>query len=423
MCRLSYQALRYLGLLACFMLASCASIPQYPVGAEVFDENLETSVDSSIAQYYLERYLQGKNTDPLLQSRIDALYRGQQGTVPTRHELKVIAEEYSVDFAALFYADHLSMQAENRAIQEKFNRFLKHGDLVNTAQDSSKSRYIVLFFPGWDYVESGHVTGADFAVPRRLISAYGVENYLVNISPHGSVEENAAMLAKAIERFAQSGKTIVLVGASSAGPAIYLSLAENNKNPLFDNVGAWVNLGGILMGSPVLDYYQQWPQRWFFNLAVWFKGWDRDSILSMSSKQSLKRIEGVSGIDRDILIINYIGLSLSGSLSPYTEKRYSILKSEGPNDGLAYLPDMVAPSGLTIVAPNSDHFFMEDPKINQKTIALMKVVIEYLEKMSPGGRHPASQDTGLRNASLCCALRAGLGLLWDSGDGILSCNC
>lgn len=141
-----------------------------------------------------------------------------------------------------------------------------------------------------------------------------------------------------------------------------------------------MNLGGILKGSPLIDYYQLWPQSWFFNVAVWFKGWDKGSILSMSSRRSRDRFERLDAINEDILIINYMGLSLSGQLSPYSEDLYPILAIEGPNDGLTYLPDMVAPNSLTIIAPGSDHFFAEDPKINEKTIALMKVVITYLEE-------------------------------------------
>jgi hypothetical protein len=363
-----------------FVLASCANVPTYPVDTDIFDESLETSVDSPIAKYYLENYLHEQNTDPLLHSRIGALYLKQDGRVPSRHELKILADEYSVDFAAVFYADHLYKKEENRTIQQAFSDYLKNGSASATSPQVDVDKYLFLFVPGWDYVENGHITGADFAVPRILISAYGVENHLVTIPPHGSVEENAAVVTSAVEKHHDKGKIIVLVGASSAGPAIYLSLSDNRDNPCFDRVKGWLNIGGILNGSPVIDYYQAWPRSWFFNVAVWSKRWDKHKILSMSSMQSRKRLARLHGIDQDILVINYVGLSLSGRLSRYSKDYYSILASGGPNDGLTYLPDMVAPGSVTIVAPSSDHFFAEDPAINDKTIALMKVVIAYLEK-------------------------------------------
>jgi hypothetical protein len=57
-----------------------------------------------------------------------------------------------------------------------------------------------------------------------------------------------------------------------------------------------------------------------------------------------------------------------------------LLISEGPNDGLTLLSDIIAPSILTIIALGSDHFFAEDHRINDKTVALAKVVISCLDK-------------------------------------------
>lgn len=43
------------------------------------------------------------------------------------------------------------------------------------------------------------------------------------------------------------------------------------------------------------------------------------------------------------------------------------------------LTDAIAPNSLTVVALGSDHFFAEDPRINEKTVALMNVMLTYLE--------------------------------------------
>jgi hypothetical protein len=85
-------------------------------------------------------------------------------------------------------------------------------------------------------------------------------------------------------------------------------------------------------------------------------------------------------VNNTILVINYLGLSLSGQLSKYSKDKYPLLISEGPNDGLTLLSDIIAPNSLTIIALGSDHFFAEDHRINDKTVALAKVVISYLDK-------------------------------------------
>ncbi|MCP4371560.1 MAG: hypothetical protein GY797_26085, partial [Deltaproteobacteria bacterium] len=210
---------------------------------------------------------QGKNNDPVLDKRTDKLYARQKEVIPPREELKIISKEYSPDFAALFLADRLWTIEDSKRIQNYFNHLLKNEDLTPTTLDSRNNPYMVLFVPGWNYVENGHLTGADFADPRRLITKLGIENHLVEIPPHGSVEENADYLTNKLAKLSQSEKNIIIVGASSAGYAIYLSLAAKKKyQPT--NIKAWVNLGGILRESLMIDHYQEWPQSWLFNIAV-----------------------------------------------------------------------------------------------------------------------------------------------------------
>ena len=84
----------------------------------------------------------------------------------------------------------------------------------------------------------------------------------------------------------------------------------------------------------------------------------------MSANRSRIRFARLSGIDNNILVINYLGLSLSGQLSKYSKDKYPLLVSEGPNDGLTLLTDIIAPNSLTIVAFGSDHFFAEALCVN-----------------------------------------------------------
>jgi len=359
-------------------LEACSSTPQFPVKSKFLGETISTTVDSEVTRYYLENYLQGSRLNPDFDVKIDLLYKQQKKAIPTRDELKKISDRFSVDFAPLFLADRLWADENNRKIQNFFNHLLKDKKSILNFLKNKTSSYMLLFVPGWDYVENGHLTGADFAEPRKLVTGLGIENYLVEIPTNGSVEDNADYLTKELIVRNKSGKNIILVGASSAGPAIYLSLGEMMDKHEVKGVKAWVNLGGILQGSPLIDHYQEWPQRWLFNTVIWYQGWDKEKMLSMSVKQSRSRFERLD-IKKNILIINYMGLALSGQLSKYSKDKYPLLASKGPNDGLTLLRDVIAPNSLTIIALGSDHFFAEDPKINDKTIALTMLVISYLE--------------------------------------------
>ena len=119
--------LHYAGCLIFLVLVSqsCATIPRYQAQGEFLDDTVSTTVDSEIARYYLENYLQGKRTHPSFDEKIDWLYQKQGPAQPSREELKEISRAFSVDFATLFLADRLWAIEENRTLHKTFNQFLK----------------------------------------------------------------------------------------------------------------------------------------------------------------------------------------------------------------------------------------------------------------------------------------------------------
>ena len=356
----------------------CSTVPRHQLEGEFLGQAINTTVDSEIAEYYLQNYLQGKRTHPVFDEKINQLYQEQGTTQPTREELKEISRTFSVDFATLFLADRLWAIEENRNIQKSFSQFLEE-DKADPDSPSDYSSYIVLFVPGWDYIEHGHLTGADLAAPRKLVTELGIENHLIEISPHGSVEENAAYISQVLLEHSQTGKNIIIAGPSSAGPAIHLSLGEQYKEEHTKNVTAWVNLGGILQGTYLIGYLYEWPRSWFLTVYMWIRGWEDEQLLSMAVEPSRQRFERLS-VSEDILVVNYLGFPLSGQLSLYSQDKYPLLAPDGPNDGLTLLADAIAPNSRTIIAIGSDHFLAEDPRIDEKTVALAKTVISYLEK-------------------------------------------
>jgi hypothetical protein len=357
------------------LLASCMSVPTIPAKGKLHDQPVASTVDAEIARYYLENYLQGIRDDPRADKNIDALHARHADGIPSREALKDISQGFSVDFAALFLADRLLSNECNKRLNQSFARQLDSAGEPLTSSDS----FVVLFVPGWDYVNHGHVTGADFAKPRELATRFKLENHLAKLSPTGSVQENADVIAKEIAQLGRSGKKILIAGASSAGPAIHLALGERIGKAELDSIKAWLNLGGILQGSPLVDFFQVRPQRWLFDFVAWYNEWSKTAILSMSTELGRARFARLQ-IDPGILVINYLGIPLSGQLSKHSKGTYALLRSDGPNDGLTLLSDAIAPNSLTIVALGSDHFFAEDPRIDDKTIALMKLITIYVDK-------------------------------------------
>ena len=364
------------------LTVGCSAFPQYPVSATLLDEPIATTVDSPEAQYYLNHYLQNERVNPNLDQKIDLVYQEYPQKLPDRDHLKEISQRFSNDFAALFLAHRLWQDQKNRRVQKAFQQKLALSREELFRQPESVKDYLVLMVPGWNYVANGHITGSDFAAPRRLLDELGIENHLILVPSNGSVIQSAELIATSIQRHSAVGKDIVIVGASAAGPSIHYTLGKLLDHDQLDSVVAWINLGGILQGSPLVDFFEEWPQAIALNLALAWLDWDRNEILSMSARQSRERSKSLK-LPENLLVINYLGLSLTGNLSSLSVRKYPLIADQGPNDGLTPLADIIAPDSMTLIATQSDHYFAEDPDIDVKTIAMVKTVIELLETRSP----------------------------------------
>src|SRR5262245_66342737 len=101
------------------LLTSCAGLP---VQGMVGGQTIETRVDSEVARYYLGSYLAGKHSDAVLDARIDSVYQSSNGSLPDRNELKQLSDDFSVDFAALYFADQIDRVPVNRRFQIAFEK-------------------------------------------------------------------------------------------------------------------------------------------------------------------------------------------------------------------------------------------------------------------------------------------------------------
>ena len=320
----------------------------------------------------MESYAQGRIDDPRLHEAIDTLKRDFGARIPNHVDLRLLARTHSVDFAALFFADQLLSLERNAAINRRLETSLertRQGEVAVANPDG----IVIVLVPGYDYKENGPLTGADLQDQIVVLEELGFRVEFVNVDPIGTVRESAAMISDRLEQLA--GTPTLVAGPSSAGPAIQTALSRLGPG---SGVRAWLNLGGTLQGVPLLDWFEHFPQRLVFNAVVWAQSWRHDSFDSLTNRVLRERFAQLS-IPEDILVFNYISMSLSGDISQFGWKTYLLMRPDGPNDGLSLLPDLLLPEGQTIVSPKGDHFFAEDPLIQQKTVALVLTILDSID--------------------------------------------
>ncbi len=365
--------------LAC-LKAGDAAAKTYPVTGTLAGTPVSTTVDSVVARHIIEgrTLLLPESVQTDLAARLSC---HSLKDIPDTRVLQEITTDYSTDTAAALLIQCLSSIDVIGRSQSLFTKelALRRSASIEQAKylAARKDQYTVLFVPGWGYLSSGNETGSDMRAPRTIISAMGLENHLVEIADYGSVEGSARVLITALKHHLTSGKKIILVSASSGGPIVALALSD----PAIANhprLVGWLNICGVLRGTPVIDTFLPWPKSLVLHAASLLEGWKYQDLLSLSQAASRQRYEGFVPPPQ-LTVVNYIGIPFSGQVSELGEDLYRLLKAQGPNDGLTFITEALAP-GYTVMAVGSDHFVSKDPDIDAKTAALVPVLLKLIER-------------------------------------------
>lgn len=376
------QTLRIVLSITCFFGVTDALGKTYPVTGTLAGMAVNTTVDSAIAQHIINNDLQHLSDAELIDIST-RLSCSSTHELPDAQILQQLTRDYSTDTATALLIECLASIPDIHQSQQLFLSELKQQRDGNPKQATFVSgkvnQYLILFVPGWGYQSNGHETGSDLRVPREIITKLGFESHLLPIEENGSVEGNATSLIATLDQYllkGKRGKKIILVSASSGGPTVALALSDPGfaNNP---QIVGWLNICGVLRGSPVIDHFLSWPKSWMLRVVAFFKGWKFQNLKSLSRTRGRARYDKFTPPSQ-LTVLNYIGIPFSGQMSRFGQRFYTLLKDLGPNDGLTLITDALAP-GYTVMAVGSDHFVREDPDIDTKTAVLLPFLLKLIE--------------------------------------------
>ena len=358
-------------LFALLLLSACVGLP---VRGSVGMQTIETRVDSEAARYYLEHYLPGNRMDTELDERIDRVYQSANGSLPDRNELKHLSDDFSVDFAALYFADQITHAPVNRrfriAFDHAYNYTLKALPQDRVKLPAAAADYEVLVVPIYLYKRLIG-SGADLAAPRAALKKVGLPCHFVETQDDGAVEANADLVAAAIRARMQSGRRLIVLSASKSSPEVALALTRLEPAET-RHVAAWINVAGVLQGSPLAD------EHLFQELEFLVGEVDVAGTESLTTLRGRRRFDSFH-VPEHVLVVNYLGIPLTGTISFWGRRGFNSLRKHGPNDGVSLLSDMTIPGGVTLADLENDHFMRGKP-LDITTVALAITVIRWLEK-------------------------------------------
>jgi len=365
----------------CFLLAlsACAGLP---ARGSVGGQTIETRVDSEAARYYLASYLAGQRGNALLDERIDRVYRSANGNLPDRGELKRLSDDFSIDFASLYFADRIAFLPDNRRFRTAFDHAYDYARKVlpegRVQLPAAAADYEWLFIPSYLY-KRAPAKGADFAVPRAALQKVGLTCHFVETIDDGAVDTNADLVVTAIRARAHSDRRLIVVSASKSSAEVALALTKLGPAETW-HVAAWVSIVGALQGSPLAD------ERLLPDLEELIGKVDPAGMESLTTARSRERYAGFR-IPEHVLVVNYLGIPVTGSISSLGRIGFSQLKSYGPNDGIGLLSDAIYPPGVTLVELGRDHFLLGE-QLDVTAVALAITVIRWLEEHNANTPNP-----------------------------------
>lgn len=362
--------------------------PGGPVGRDI-----ATLVDSEPARRLLVDLLEHRSQDRRFAARTSSLFDAELGSASDRVQptdpasLREMAEQVSLDFAALSFARAIGADARSRAVQAAFEGFLREDATWSEGALKTPGAfpYTVLFAPSWLYV-SHPETGSDFAQQRRLLDRLGIANRLIATGESASVEENAEVIAAAVRAAGREGAGLILVSVSKSGAEVSLALSRLLAPEEAASVVAWVNIAGALRGSPLVDSALRPPASWITRFVFWVSGWDWEGMTSMATTRSRERLEGAR-LPESIAVVNVVAVPVSGTVSLTVRGGYELLKRYGPNDGVVLLADTVWPGGVNVIALGLDHLFGPG-RDDAHTLALLRAVDAALRLHGAAPRTP-----------------------------------
>ena len=258
---------------------------------------------------------------------------------------------------------------------ERHGEFLRDTVLTAEAQRSNDGATettagkIIAIVPGAFYRENPR-TGADGRVVRELAAQLGLPVVVAPVSSTGLLAENSRLLAEWLSTF--SDARLVLVSVSKGGSDVKTALARPDAARVFSRVAGWINLCGILDGTPMAD--------WLLS-AGWLARANRIFYRirgrSLDFLEDLRRFPGCAldfplKLPPHLRAVHVLGFPLSQHLHNGLARRcHARLATFGPNDGSILLSDALCWPGQICPVWGADHYLRPREDVRPLLIALL----------------------------------------------------
>jgi hypothetical protein len=283
--------------------------------------------------------------------------------------LEDITKKYSLDVATLFLVERLYEQGRNKQLQDFY---LSTIDTLSPLELDQKLSFLqdfyIVFVPAFNY-ESNI---GNFWEQRELLDIAEIPNEIIKTQQWGLVEENAKLIATQLQEISKQHRNLIVISVSKGGLETALALEKITNQDALNAVKAWINVSGILNGSPAADYWSASKKKIWLRFGLFFSVKWKVPLTQLLNDLSYKRRkqEAQLAIPKNIYTISFITAKLR------QEKDHTNIVI--PSDGYSPLLDEIVSDGDVVVEMYADHTF-EGVNLNIRMFALLRYIVNRLQ--------------------------------------------
>lgn len=212
-------------------------------------------------------------------------------------------------------------------------------------------------------------TGADLGA---LADWLGVPVRLVATDELGTVEANAAVVAAQLR--ADEGARRSVVFSASKGSAEVRSALESDP-ALGKQVPIWIDLVGVLEGTPLLDRSSGLAEE-----TAWLPAAVAQSLSAEVRREAIPP----SGFPAETRAVHVAAFPKPSDVSERARRSFAWLRGLGPNDGYVLLDAYLRAPGRVLIEHGVDHYLAGASELDEKLLALLRVLVAELASTPRG---------------------------------------
>jgi len=296
----------------------------------------------------------------------------ERWVLPTARDIQEIATREGIDAATIQLYQSVLASPHHGPFIHRVDEICRR-----TALQMWQTEAPVIIVPGAFYRENPR-SGADGRILREQAERLGCPTGIIPIASRGSLKQNARIICDWLLQ--QQEKPVILASLSKGGADVKMALAERDAADAFKNVAAWVNLCGILNGTPMAEWLlSRNPaallNRFYYTLRGQGLGFLRDLGYGPG-----RPLDFGLQLPQHVRIITIAGFPLREHLTTALARRcHRRLTPLGPNDGSLILSDVCALPGLLYPIWGADHYLRPQTDVNKLVLAVLQYLDEELQ--------------------------------------------